>query len=248
MHSVTRGVMAKRKHFLFEEIEEYLRNKVYPSNIAAKDYGSKSNFRRTTRKYSFKDGHLFYKERIVIKDRNRLMEIVIDVHSGTGNSEQYKEMASHRGKNSTHEKIAQRLFWYNISNDISDLVKKCEQCQKQGDLKSPKADLKLIPILSTMMKQMGVDICNLPETDGYCHVIVLIDYLSKWLEAKPIKDKSAPTVAQFLYEVMCRHGCFDVQINDQGREFVNQVCDELHKLLTGVEQRVTYAYHPQANG
>ena len=40
---------------------------------------------------------------------------------------------------------------------------------------------------------------------------------------------------------------FDVQINDQGREFVNQVCDELHE-LTGVEQRVTFAYHPQANG
>ena len=236
--------MAKRKHFLFEEIEEYLRNKVYPSNIAAKDYCSKSNFRRTTRKYSFKDGHLFYKERIV---RNHQMEIITDVHSGTGNSEHYKEIASHRGKNSTHEKIAQILFWYNISNDISDLVKKCEQCQKQGDLKSPKADLKPIPILSTMMKQMGVDVCNLSETDGYCHVIVLIDYFSKWSEEKPTKDKSAPTVAQFLYELMCHNGCFDVQINDQGRKFVNQVCEELHK-LTGVEQRMTYAYHPQANG
>ena len=45
--------MAKRKHFLFEEIEEYLRNKVYPSNIAAKDYGSKSNFRRELLKILF---------------------------------------------------------------------------------------------------------------------------------------------------------------------------------------------------
>ena len=61
------------------------------------------------------------------------------------------------------------------------------------------------------------------------------------------KNKSAPTVAQFLYEVMFHHGGFDVQINDQGREFLNQVCDGLHK-LTLVEQRVTSAYHPQANG
>ena len=91
-------------------------------------------------------------------------------------------------------KNSQRFFWYNISNDISDFVKKCEQCQKQGDLKSPKADLKPIPIPSTVMKQVGVDICNLPETDGYCHVIVLIDYFSKWSEAKPTKNKSAPTV------------------------------------------------------
>ena len=76
MYSVTRGVMAKRKHFLFEEIEKYLRNKVCPSNIAAKGYSSKSNFRRATRKYSFKDRYLFYKKRIVIKDRNRQMEII----------------------------------------------------------------------------------------------------------------------------------------------------------------------------
>ena len=62
--------MAKRKHFLIEEIEEYLTNKVYPSNIAAKDYGSKSNFRTATRKYSVKDGHLFYKNCIAIKDIN----------------------------------------------------------------------------------------------------------------------------------------------------------------------------------
>ena len=97
------------------------------------------------------------------------------------------------------------------------------------------------------MKQVGVDICNRPETGGYCHVIVLIYYFSKLSEAKSTKDKSAPTVAQFLYEVMCLHGHFDVQINDQGRQFVSQVCDELQK-LTGVEQRVTSAYHPQANG
>ena len=64
------------------------------------------------------------------------MEIIEDVHSGIRNSEHSKAMASHRDKNSVYEKTAQRFFWYNISN------KKYEQCQKQGDLKSPKADLK----------------------------------------------------------------------------------------------------------
>ena len=46
---------------------------------------------------------------------------------------------------------------------------------------------------------------------------------------------------------MCRHRSFDIQINDQAHEFVNQVCDELHK-LTGVKQRMTSVYHSQANG
>ena len=97
------------------------------------------------------------------------------------------------------------------------------------------------------MKQVGVAICNLLEVDGYRPVIVLIDYFSKWPEVKPTKDKSAPTIAQFLWEVMCWHGCFEIKINNQGWEFVNEVCKQLHE-LTRVDQRVTSAYHPQAKG
>jgi hypothetical protein len=44
-----------------------------------------------------------------------------------------------------------------------------------------------------------------------------------------------------------RHGCPKVQINDNGREFVNSIGKELHR-LTGKKQRLTSAYHPQANG
>jgi len=61
-------------------------------------------------------------------------------------------------KNTTCEKIAQRFCWHNIAADINEYVKSCEQCQKQGDLKSPKIELHSIPVLSTVMKQVGVDI------------------------------------------------------------------------------------------
>src|ERR1043165_927791 len=50
-----------------------------------------------------------------------------------------------------------------------------------------------------------------------------------------------------LYELICRLGCVTVQINDQGREFCNEVSANLHQ-LTGTKQRITSAYHPQANG
>ena len=73
------------------------------------------------------------------------------------------------------------------------------------------------------------------------HLVVCIDYFSKWSEAKPIKDKSASTVAQFLYEVICPHGCMKIQINDQGREFVNDVSKVLHNMIGST-------YHPQSNG
>ena len=97
------------------------------------------------------------------------------------------------------------------------------------------------------MKQIGIDICNLPEVEGYKHLVVCIDYFSKWSEAKPLKDKLAESVSIFLYEIICRHGCMKIQINDQGKEFVNEVITNLHE-MTVVDQRITSAYHPQSNG
>ena len=127
-----------RKHFDFVEIEEYLRSRTYPTTISLKDFGSKSNFRRDAKKYEVKDGHLYYGKRLFVKERNRQIEIISDIHKVTGESEHSKAMASHKCKNSTYEKVAQRFFWHSIANDVNDFIRSCDQCQKQGDLKSPK--------------------------------------------------------------------------------------------------------------
>ena len=71
-----------------------------------------------------------------------------------------------------------------------------------------KSKLHSIPVPSNVMKQVGVNLCGLPEVDEYCYLIISIDYFSKWLEAKPTTDKTAPTIAQFLSEMTCKHGCF----------------------------------------
>ena len=149
-----------------------------------------------------KDGHLFYKKRVAIKDKERQIEIIRDVHQGIGDSEHSKKMASCTGKNTPYDKIAQIFFWHNIAAHINEYVKSYKQFQRKGDLKSPKVELKSIPVPSSVMKQVKVDICNLPDVHGYRHVIVLIDYFSKWSEAKLTKDKSALAIALFLYEAM----------------------------------------------
>ena len=73
-----------------------------------------------------------------------------------------------------------------------------------------------------------------------CCVVVAVDYFTKWMETKALKDKTASSVAQFLYECTCRHGVPKIQINDQGREFVNLLISDLHR-LTGTHQHVTSA-------
>ena len=186
--------------------------------------------------------------RLVIKSSDERLRIIKEVHEGMGENEKARAMASHRGRDTTYQKIMQRFFWFNIIDDVANFVKRCDSCQRQGKLQNTNApELQSVPVPTAVMKQIGIDICNLPEVDGFKHLVVCIDYFSKWSEAKPVKDKLACTIASFLYEVICRHGCMKIQINDQGREFVNQVSSELHA-MTGVTQRVTSAYHPQSNG
>jgi len=76
---------------------------------------------------------------------------------------------------------------------------------------------------------------------------VVTDYFIKWPEARATPTKEAFHVANFLFDLFLCHGCPYITISDQGKEFCNQVCDHLLK-LTGVDHRVTSAYHPQTNG
>ena len=67
-----------------------------------------------------KDGDLFYKKGLFIKDKEYQKEIIRDVHRGIGDSEHSKVMALHRGKNTAYYKIEQRFFWHNIAADINE--------------------------------------------------------------------------------------------------------------------------------
>lgn len=61
-----------------------------------------------------------------------------------------------------------------------------------------------------------------------------------------ITDKSASSVASFLFRLITRHGSPVIIQSDEGREFVNQVNKHLFE-LSGVQYHTSAAYHPQTN-
>lgn len=101
------------------------------------------------------------------------------MHEEIGENAMTKALAAHRGRETTYLKIAEQFFWYGIVDDVRDYMK-CKNCQRQG---------KISPVPSAVMKQ--IDLCNLPEVDGFKHLIVCIDYFLKWSEAKVVQDKNA---------------------------------------------------------
>ncbi|HVH96324.1 MAG TPA: DDE-type integrase/transposase/recombinase, partial [Bacillus sp. (in: firmicutes)] len=98
--------------------------------------------------------------------------------------------------------------------------------------------------------QIGIDIKGpLPVTAiGNRYLIVAMDYLTKWPEAKPLKQAKAVDVAEFIFkEVISRHGVPEVILTDRGTEFNNQWVNELCRTWQ-TKHRLTSPYRPQTNG
>ena len=104
-------------------------------------------------------------------------------------------------------------------------VRTCQQCQRRKpSFRSAEAELHPIPVAPVVFRQWGVDLVGpLPVTTrGNRYIIAATDYFTKWPEAAAIVDKSAVSVAPFLYSLYCRYGSCTI-ITDLGTEFNNQV-------------------------
>ena len=139
----------------------------------------------------------------MVTDKQGKIDIIYDPHQELGNNVKAVAMSSHLGRTSTYQKVLSRFYWYTIVNDVADHIKGCDNCQKHLSMpKKVKEELKNTAVPSEVMKQIKVDICCLPSVEEFEYLIVCTDYLSKWSEAKPFHDKSAPTVAKLLYELI----------------------------------------------
>jgi hypothetical protein len=104
-------------------------------------------------------------------------------------------------------------------------------------------------LVTTPFARVGIDLLQLPVTSlGSKYIIVATDYYTKWVEARALPNKTASAAAGFIYEeIICRHGAPQELLSDQGREFVNEVVDQICHLFE-IRRRITTPYHPQTNG
>lgn len=83
---------------------------------------------------------------------------------------------------------------------------------------------------------------------GNKYILTYQDYLTRYVEAIPLPDQKAETVAKaFVTEIICRHGAPKQLLTDLGSNFVSKLMMEVYKLLK-IQKLQTTPYHPQANG
>lgn len=91
-------------------------------------------------------------------------------------------------------------------------------------------------------------IFGLPVTEeGYCRILVIVEALSKYPVAFPIKTKSAIEVSGLLWYYICVFGPMKSILTDCGKEFTNKIIKQMLSNV-GVESKTTAAYNPRCNG
>ncbi|XP_070050070.1 uncharacterized protein [Nicotiana tomentosiformis] len=83
---------------------------------------------------------------------------------------------------------------------------------------------------------------------GKTYILVVVDYVSKWVEAIALPNNEARSVVAFLKKnIFTRFGSPRSIISDGGSHFCNKAFDTL---LTkyGITHKVSTPYHPQASG
>ncbi|GJV07179.1 reverse transcriptase domain-containing protein [Tanacetum coccineum] len=172
---------------------------------------------------------------------NEALEILSACHNGpTG---------GHHGANLTAKKIFDSgFFWPTIYKDAHEFVKNCDSCQRQGKTSQrdemPQNSIQVCEIFD----MWGIDFMGpFPSSRGNKYILVAVDYLSKWVEAKALPTNDARVVCKFLKSLFARFGAPRAIISDRGTHFCN---DQFAKVMQkyGVTHRLSTAYHPQTSG
>ncbi|GJR79455.1 reverse transcriptase domain-containing protein [Tanacetum coccineum] len=154
----------------------------------------------------------------------------------------------HHSANLTARKVFDAsFFWPTIYRDAHTMIKSCDTCQRQGKISQrdemPQNAIQVCEIFDVW----GIDFMGpFPSSRGNKYILVAVDYLSKWVEAKALPTNDARVVVKFLKSLFARFGTPRAIISDRGTHFCN---DQFAKVVSkyGVTHRLATAYNPQTS-
>ena len=151
----------------------------------------------------------------------------------------------HYGENKTLDKIRQRYYWAKCGLDVKLWCKLCAVCAAKKGARKLRYPLQQYDV-GCPMERIAMDFM---ETEsGNRHLLVVMDYFTKWPEAYALPNQEALTVANVLAsEFVPRHGVPLELHTDQGRNFESTVIRELCQLL-GIHKTRTTAFNPKSDG
>src|SRR5215469_13214645 len=156
---------------------------------------------------------------------------------------------NHPGVSATQKLISARFVWPSMNVDIRDWVTACLPCQRSKVSRHTKAPPGSFLPPGQRFSQIHCDLVGpLPSSEGFTYLLTCIDRYTRWVEAIPLTNITAETVAKaFLYHWIARFGVPISVTTDQGRQFQSSTWSGLMTLL-GSERFRSCSYHPISQG
>ena len=156
----------------------------------------------------------------------------------------------HMGKSRTAAAIQSRAYWPTWSSDLDLFMKQCEPCAKyhRGTLRRT-GELQT-SLVGEPWERISIDITgpHPRSSRGNKFILTVLDHFSKWAEAIPLSNHTAPAVAKaLLVHVFSRYGVPMQLLSDRGPEFESELFNQLMSWLE-IDKLRTTAYKPSTNG
>jgi hypothetical protein len=135
-------------------------------------------------------------------------------------------------------------------NDAAKLVSTCEACQRFS--RKTKALTQLVQLIapSWPLQRWGIDIMGklTPAQDNYTFTVVVVEYFTKWIEAKPLTNMSSTSIKKFFWQnIICQYGVPRQITVNNAKYFDNAMFKEFCQQID-TKVAFTSMYHPQSNG
>nr|GEX23964.1 reverse transcriptase domain-containing protein [Tanacetum cinerariifolium] len=133
----------------------------------------------------------------------------------------------HHGATLTAKKVFDAGFFLpTIYKDAHELVKNYDSCQRQRKNftrdEMPQNSIQICEIFDVW----GIDFVDpFPSLRRNKYILVAVDYLSKWVEAKALLTNDARVVYKFLKSLFARFGAPRAIISNRGTQFYNDQFD-----------------------
>jgi hypothetical protein len=156
----------------------------------------------------------------------------------------------HAGDRTAAKVLQSGFYWPTLFKDCANYVKACDKCQRVGNIGKRNEMPMNYSLPLEPFDVWGFDFMGPfpPSSTKHTHILVAVDYVTKWVEAIPTKSADHATAMKMLKDIIFpRFGVPRFLITDGGSHFIHGV---FRKTLAkyGVNHRVASPYHPQTSG
>jgi hypothetical protein len=136
-----------------------------------------------------------------------------------------------------------------MPEDAKKFVATCLECQRGGNISQWNAMMLNYNLQIDLFDFWGINFMGpFVNLHGYEHILVIVDYVSKWVEGIPRQKASIEEAIQIIKTMIFpRCGVHRILISDGGSQFIGKDFIRCFAKL-GIEHRVSTGYHPQTIG